>query len=88
MVIRLENSSTEERLQDDVRMIMAVKETTKVVEEKTEKETVLNRTRTQNRAIALNSALSLSDKAFPAQGGRFRLPFELPIRDVNRTESI
>ena len=88
MVIRLENSSTKERLHNDVRMIMAVKETTKAVAEKTEKETVLNRTRTQNRAIALNSVLLLSDKAFPAQGGRFRLRFELPIRDVNRTESI
>ena len=88
MVIRLENSSTKERLQNDVRMIMAVKETTKAVAEKTEKETVLNRIRTQNRAIALNSALPLSDKAFPTQGGRSRVCFELPIRDVNRTEYI
>ena len=88
MVIKLENSSTKERLQNDVRMIMAVKETTKAVAEKTEKETVLNRTQTQNRAIALNSALPLSDKAFPVQGGQFRVRFELPIRDVNRTESI
>lgn len=69
-------------------MIMAVKETTKAVAEKTEKETVLNRTQTQNRAIEMNSAPPLSDKAFPAQGGRFRLRFELPIRDVNKTESI
>ena len=65
MVIALENSSiAKERLQCDVRMITAVKETTKAVAEKTEKEPVLNRTRTQNRAIALNSALPLSDQAF------------------------
>lgn len=64
MVIILENSSTKERLQCDVRMIIAVKETTKAVTEKTEEEAVLNRTRTQNRAIALNSALPLSDQDF------------------------
>ena len=64
LVIRIENSSTKERLQCDVRMILAVKETTKAVAEKTEKETVLNSTRTQNRAIAPNSALPLSDQDF------------------------
>ena len=65
MVIILENSSTtKEKLQCDVRLITAVKETTKAVAEKTEKETFLNRTRTQNRAIALNSALPLSDRDF------------------------
>ena len=64
LVIRLENSPTEERLQCDVRMILALKETTKAVAEKNEKEIVLNRTRTQNRAIALNSALPLSDQDF------------------------
>ena len=55
-------------MQCDVRMILAVKETTKAVAEKTEKELVLNRTRTQNRAIALNSALPLSDQDFPRVG--------------------
>ena len=88
MIIILENSSTaNERLQCDVRMITAVKETTKAVAEKTEKETFLNRTRTQNRAIALNSALPLSDRDFrKVADSDFVL--ELPIRDVNRTESI
>ena len=38
-----------------VQVIVAVKETTEVVTEKTEKETVLNRTRTHNRSIALHT---------------------------------
>ena len=38
-----------------VQMVIAVKETTEAVAEKTEKETVLNRTRTHNRSIALHT---------------------------------
>ena len=36
-------------------MVIAVKETTEAVAEKTEKETVLRRTRTHNRSIALHT---------------------------------
>ena len=38
-----------------VEMIIAVKEITEAVTEKTEKETFLNRTRTHNRSIALHT---------------------------------
>ena len=39
----------------EVQMVIAVKETTEAVAEKTEKETVLNRTQTHNSSIALHT---------------------------------
>ena len=45
-----------------VQMIIAVKETTEAVAEKTEKDTVLNRTRTHNRSIACAAHIELSSR--------------------------
>lgn len=75
--------SSKERLRLEVLMI-AIKETIGVVVEKTEKVTVLNRIRTQNRSIASYSNIELSSR--PPGAGRFRVCFDLPIGDVNRAE--
>ena len=47
--------SSKERLWIEVKVVIAVKETTEAVTEKTEKETVLRRPRTHNRSIALHT---------------------------------
>ena len=47
--------SSKERLWIEVQVIVAVKETTEAVADKTEKETVLRRPRTHNRSIALHT---------------------------------